>query len=100
MNMAKMNNEHKANILLFYLVTMTTNILIWNVRGIMSSSVALSNILDSKRMDIAIISEHRLLPSSVSFLESINSRYTYYAMCSEPKLLNGNQYMVGLVLPC
>lgn len=62
-------------------VTMSTcfNILAWNVRGIMSSSLSLSNVLDTVNCDIAIICEHKLKPTSVNYLDTINSKYSSFA---------------------
>lgn len=61
-------------------VTMSTcfNILAWNVRGVMSSSLSLSNVLDTVSCDIAIICEHKLKPTSVSYLDTINSKYSSF----------------------
>ena len=44
----------------------------------MSSAYALSNFLDSNDIDIALITEHKLLPRSVKFIDSINSNYLSY----------------------
>ena len=46
------------HILIFF---MLFNILCWNVRGIMSSAYSLSNMLDNQHIDIALITEHKLL---------------------------------------
>lgn len=54
------------------------NILAWNVRGIMSSSLSLSNVLDTVNCDIAIICEHKLKPTSVNYLDTINSKYSSF----------------------
>ena len=63
------------------LLIMVLNIVTWNVRGSMSSAVPLSHILDKHSVDIALICEHKLLPQSISFLESIHPEYSYIATC-------------------
>jgi len=50
-------------------------IICWNVRGIMSSAYPLSNMLDSEKIDVALITEHKLLLRSLHFLDTINSKY-------------------------
>ena len=68
LNMSKMFNY----LFVFVHITMIINIVAWNVRGIMSSAVPLSHILQSNSIDISFISEHKLLPKSLSFLDSIH----------------------------
>jgi hypothetical protein len=41
----------------------------------MSSTISLSSILDETKCDIALINEHKLLPHSLTFLESIHKEY-------------------------
>lgn len=53
------------------------NLLCWNVRGIMSSAYPLSQMLDDYAIDIALITEHKLLPYSSVFLNSIHQDYNY-----------------------
>ena len=53
----------------------------WNVRGIMSSAYALSDMLDKNDIDIGIISEHKLFNHSKSFLDSINPKYKSFSVC-------------------
>ncbi|MES9879357.1 MAG: reverse transcriptase family protein [Sedimenticola sp.] len=55
------------------------NFLSWNVRGVMSSAYVLSTMLDKYNIDIALLSEHKLLSHSEPFLDSINDKYTYFA---------------------
>ncbi|CAC5385645.1 unnamed protein product [Mytilus coruscus] len=54
---------------------MSLNILSWNVRGIMSSTLCLANLLESTNCDIAIISEHKLKPNLLPYMNSIDMRY-------------------------
>jgi exonuclease III len=55
--------------------TMNLNILAWNVRGIMSSTMCLANLLDQYDSDIVIVSEHKLKPNSGMYMNSIDNRY-------------------------
>ena len=56
----------------------------WNVRGKMSSANPLSNLLDSEKIDVALITEHKLLPRSIPFLDTINSKYkSTCSFCSD-----------------
>ena len=54
---------------------MSLTILTWNVRGIMSSPLCLSNLLLVTACDIAIICENKLKLSSVSYINSIDTIY-------------------------
>ena len=58
--------------------TRELRILNWNIRGIMSSALCLSNILDSKKPDVAVICEHKLSNPNLTFLDSIHSDYKAY----------------------
>ena len=53
-------------------------ILSWNVRGAISSTLSLCSLLDKSNCDIAVISEHKLLPKSASYLDTIHSEYTSF----------------------
>ena len=55
---------------------MFLNILTWNCRGIMSSAYPLSQILDTYSVDIALTVEHKLMPHSALFMDSIHSNYS------------------------
>lgn len=48
------------------------------MRGIMSSAGSLSEILDLKDIDIAFLTEHKLLPQSTSFCDTIHKDYIAY----------------------
>jgi len=56
---------------------MNIHLLSWNCRGIMSSAFALSEMLDRNRIDIALLTEHKLLSRSNRFLNTIHSDYDY-----------------------
>lgn len=53
-------------------------IISWNVRGVMSSTLSLSNTLDLCKPDVAIICEHKLSTYNFSFLDTIHSEYTAF----------------------
>lgn len=54
---------------------LSLNILLWNVRGIMSSTVCLINLMKSSNCDIAIICEHKLKPQYLNYMSSIDTNY-------------------------
>ena len=56
-------------------VIMHLNILSWNVRGIMSSALSFSAMLDKYDVDVACITEHKLLQHLLPFCDSIRSDY-------------------------
>ena len=60
---------------------MALNIITWNVRGIMSSSLCLNGLLDKTKCDIALISEHKLLPYNDSFMGCLHSDYDHFTRC-------------------
>ena len=62
------------------------NVVAWNVRGIMSSAVPLSHIIQNHSIDIDFISEHKLLPQSIDFLNSLNP--IYYALATVDTIVN------------
>ena len=66
---------------LIVIFIMLFNFLCWNVRGIMSSAYSLSDTLDNQRIDLALITEHKLLPRSQHFLSSINQNFYAYNTC-------------------
>lgn len=79
--------ETTMSILFLYIcklsVTMALNLLLWNVRGIMSSTICLGNLLDQYDCDIAFINEHKLRPQNASFMDSIHSKYATFTCCQE-----------------
>ena len=50
----------------------------WNVRGIMSSTMCLSFLLNKTNCDICVISEHKLKDRSLSYLSTIEKNYSCY----------------------
>ena len=68
-------------ILSFIFIMNTISIIDWNVRGIMSSSMCLSNLLIDKNIDIVLINEHKLLPYNKSFIDSIDRQFTALTKC-------------------
>ena len=57
------------------------NIMCWNVRGIMSSAYVLSELLEKHDIDVCIVSEHKLLIHSRSFMDSIHPAYKSISVC-------------------
>ena len=68
-------------ILSLMLIMNHISILEWNVRGIMSSSMCLSKLLNDKNIDIALINEHKLLPYNNSFIDSIDKKFIALTKC-------------------
>ena len=62
-----------------FINSMLFNVLAWNVRGVMYSAFTISKMLDFYDIDFAVVSEHKLLPQSKGFLDSINTNYASYA---------------------
>ena len=62
---------------------MLLNILTWNVRGIMSSAYSLSYMLSFYNVDIALITEHKLMHHSQSFFDSIDKRFSVISTISK-----------------
>ena len=54
---------------------MSLSILTWNVRGIMSSTLCLSDLMLVTDFDIAIICEHKLKLISLSYMDTVDTRY-------------------------
>ena len=69
-------------------------VLSWNVRGIMSPALCLSNILDDSKPDVAIICEHKLSNYNISFLDTIHTNYTTYSSISINKITNTVSFLV------
>ena len=63
------------------LITHTCNILTCNVRGIMSSAGSLSHLLDKHRIDISIVTEHKLMQKSQRFRDTIHAKNTAHSIC-------------------
>lgn len=59
----------------FFRVIMNLKILSWNVRGIMSSTVCLLKLLTITECDIAVISEHKLKPNFLPYMNSIDMSF-------------------------
>ncbi len=64
-------------------IVMTRNVLCWNVRGIMSSTLCLNVLLDKMSCDVAFVTEHKLQPYNSSFMDSIHSNYSSITVCDD-----------------
>ena len=70
------------------------SILTWNVRGILSSSNILNNLLDTYPCDVAVLCEHKLTLQSYSFLESMHMKYLPI-----PCVVNNETNVINSVTP-
>ena len=61
------------NICFFLMCTL--KVLSWNVRGIMSSTLCLSNLMIRSNCDVCIVSEHKLKDASLDYLNTIERGY-------------------------
>ena len=59
----------------------TLKIACYNARGIMASSVYISEFLQKNDIDILAISEHWLFPQSLRYLDSIDNDYMGWGVC-------------------
>lgn len=81
MKINKMFNNRKINLsnmlfIVFILFFMSNlKVLSWNVRGIMSSTVCLSELICKTNCDICVISEHKLKEKSLRYLSTIEKGY-------------------------
>lgn len=67
-----------ALLLCLYIVSShTMRIMSWNVRGAMSSTICLSNLLDDTQCDVAIVTEHKLkdIQNVKMYFDSIHKNY-------------------------
>jgi len=60
---------------MFYAILISLTILTWDVRGFIASTLCLSNLLLVTDCDIAIICENKLKLNSLSYMNSIDTRY-------------------------
>ena len=58
-------------------------ILAWNARGMMSSTLCLTKLLESSNCDICVVGEHKLMPSSLSFFDYVDTSYSSVAKTDE-----------------
>lgn len=64
-------------------------IMVWNVRGIISSTLCLSSLLDKENCDIAILTEHKLKSDSKTYLDSIHSDFYSFVKTDDSDLVQG-----------
>ena len=74
---------YQEKFILFSFIIMGLYIATWNVRGAMSSALSLHDLLEQTNCDVALISEHKLLPHSLVFLNSINGNYISHSCCDK-----------------
>lgn len=61
----------------------------WNVRGIISSTLWLSSLLDKENCDIAILTEHKLKSETKTYLDSIHSDFYRFVKTDDSDLVQG-----------
>jgi len=86
--MCKMHYVSRISLIVIFI--MLFKLICWNVRGRMSSAYSLFNTLDNQRIDVALITEHKLLPRSQHFLSSINQNFYAYNACDSSTYNFGN----------
>lgn len=64
-------------------------IMAWNVRGIISSTLCLSSLLDRANCDIAILTEHKLKSETKTYLDSIHSDFYSFVKTDDSDLVQG-----------
>lgn len=69
--------------LLFVLLSMQLKLMTWNVRGLMSSTMCLANLLRDTDCDFVILSEHKLpqMYSDMYYLDSVDNRCFSFTKC-------------------
>lgn len=60
--------------LFFVLLSMQLKLMTWNVRGLMSSTMCLANLLRDTDCDFVILSEHKLPQMYSNYLDSVDNR--------------------------
>lgn len=90
----------------FHNITIVLNVLLsfamvvilsWNVRGIMSSTMSLSKLLDQTQCDLAVISEHKLKDNTtcINYLNSVHEDYLSFVKVDTDVKLPTYQHFVG-----
>ena len=71
------------------------NVCTWNIRGVMSSTMCLTEFLRETYCDIVILNEHKLHPNHEKYLHSIDYRYSCIAKCESVSSSNPMQFSTG-----
>lgn len=67
--------------LFFVLLSMQLKLMTWNVRGLMSSTMCLANLLRDTDCDFVILSEHKLPQMYSNYLDSVDNKYFSFTKC-------------------
>ena len=69
----------------------------WNVRGIMSSTLCLSYLLNKYHCDISVVSEHKLKENCTSYLDSIHPSFYSFSKTDSNVMSKTvhNTYFIG-----
>lgn len=67
----------------------------WNVRGIYSSTLCLSSLLDREKCDIAVLSEHKLKQETRGYLDAIHTDFLSFVQFEDEKSTHTNVLFAG-----
>lgn len=67
----------------------------WNVRGIFSSTLCLSSLLDREKCDIAVLSEHKLKQETRGYLDTIHTDFLSFVKFEDEKSTHTNVLFAG-----
>lgn len=70
-------------------ILLTVVIIAWNVRGIISSTLSLSSLLDRENCDIAIVTEQELKSDTKTYLDSNHSNFYSFVKTDDSDLVQG-----------
>jgi len=75
---------------ILFMVLFGLNVVTWNLTGIMSSAMHLSEVLNEGNIDICGLSEHWLSKSNVHFIDSVCADFNHVTVCSNNGCRNRN----------
>lgn len=67
----------------------------WNVRGIFSSTLCLSSLLDREKCDIAVLSEHKLKQETRGYLDTKHTNFLSFVKFEDEKSTHTNVLFAG-----
>lgn len=74
---------------LIKIILLMVVIMAWNVRGIISSTLCLSSLLERDNCYIAILTEHKLKSETKTYLDSIHSDFYSFVKTDDSDLVQG-----------
>lgn len=70
-----------------------------NTRGLMSSTICLTNLLQNSTCDLVVLSEHKLPRKYSKYFDSLDNNYMYYAFSKcEPQAGNELHGKAGVAI--